>query len=73
MLRVAVGLARVSASRLPARRSRSISGGPEGVGVYIHWPFCVRKCTYCNFNKYVDNDVDYDRLAPSFVQRLLVL
>lgn len=21
--------------------------------VYIHWPYCESKCTYCNFNKYV--------------------
>ena len=23
--------------------------------VYIHWPFCVAKCAYCNFNSYVAN------------------
>ena len=21
--------------------------------VYFHWPFCAKRCTYCNFNKYV--------------------
>jgi len=25
----------------------------EEVGVYIHWPFCISKCNYCNFNSYV--------------------
>ena len=24
-------------------------------GIYIHWPYCVRRCSYCNFNKYVQN------------------
>ena len=31
------------------------------VGVYIHWPYCARKCTYCNFNKYVVDSVDHER------------
>ena len=21
--------------------------------VYFHWPFCAKRCSYCNFNKYV--------------------
>ena len=31
--------------------------------VYIHWPYCRRKCTYCNFNKYVSKTVDNDRMV----------
>ena len=26
---------------------------PAGFGVYIHWPFCVAKCPYCDFNSHV--------------------
>jgi len=22
-------------------------------GVYVHWPYCAKRCTYCAFNKYV--------------------
>ncbi|KAG2178375.1 hypothetical protein INT44_001527, partial [Umbelopsis vinacea] len=22
--------------------------------IYIHWPYCESKCTYCNFNKYIN-------------------
>jgi putative oxygen-independent coproporphyrinogen III oxidase len=25
----------------------------EGFGVYIHWPFCLAKCPYCDFNSHV--------------------
>lgn len=27
-------------------------------GVYVHWPFCERKCPYCDFNSHVRERVD---------------
>ena len=24
--------------------------------VYIHWPYCKQRCTYCNFVKYVPRE-----------------
>lgn len=26
------------------------------IGIYIHFPFCVSKCKYCNFNSYADKN-----------------
>lgn len=29
-----------------------------GLALYIHWPFCVAKCPYCDFNSHVRESVD---------------
>ena len=28
--------------------------------LYIHWPFCAKKCPYCDFNSHVRQDVDFE-------------
>jgi putative oxygen-independent coproporphyrinogen III oxidase len=30
------------------------------LALYIHWPFCVSKCPYCDFNSHVRESVDHD-------------
>jgi putative oxygen-independent coproporphyrinogen III oxidase len=30
----------------------------EPLALYIHWPFCVSKCPYCDFNSHVRENVD---------------
>src|SRR3546814_7596146 len=30
----------------------------EPLALYIHWPFCVSKCPYCDFNSHVREAVD---------------
>lgn len=32
--------------------------GDEGFGLYVHWPFCISKCPYCDFNSHVAERVD---------------
>ncbi|AQX28643.1 MULTISPECIES: radical SAM family heme chaperone HemW [unclassified Bartonella] len=40
-------------------------------GIYIHWPFCVSKCPYCDFNSYVRiNGVDQPRFAAAFEREM---
>jgi oxygen-independent coproporphyrinogen-3 oxidase len=29
-----------------------------GLALYVHWPFCVTKCPYCDFNSHVREAVD---------------
>lgn len=30
------------------------------LALYVHWPFCVSKCPYCDFNSHVRESVDQD-------------
>jgi oxygen-independent coproporphyrinogen-3 oxidase len=30
------------------------------LALYVHWPFCVSKCPYCDFNSHVRDSVDHD-------------
>jgi len=30
----------------------------EGLAVYVHWPFCLSKCPYCDFNSHVRERID---------------
>jgi len=32
----------------------------DALALYIHWPFCVSKCPYCDFNSHVRAEVDQD-------------
>jgi putative oxygen-independent coproporphyrinogen III oxidase len=36
-------------------------------GVYIHWPFCLSKCPYCDFNSHVRREpIDEERYLRAF-------
>jgi putative oxygen-independent coproporphyrinogen III oxidase len=40
-------------------------------GVYIHWPFCLSKCPYCDFNSHVRRaPIDEARFARAFVKEI---
>jgi oxygen-independent coproporphyrinogen-3 oxidase len=32
----------------------------EPLALYVHWPFCVSKCPYCDFNSHVRSRIDQD-------------
>lgn len=41
-----------------------------GFGVYIHWPFCLHKCPYCDFNSHVAARIDEDRWRQALVSEI---
>ena len=36
----------------------NINFSDETIALYVHWPFCVSKCPYCDFNSHVRQSID---------------
>jgi putative oxygen-independent coproporphyrinogen III oxidase len=41
-----------------------------GFGLYVHWPFCLKKCPYCDFNSHVRDRIDQDRWRAALLTEL---
>ena len=52
----------------PAEAKRRWEG--EGLAVYVHWPFCLSKCPYCDFNSHVRDSVDHERWRRTLLAEL---
>lgn len=37
----------------------------DPLALYIHWPFCLAKCPYCDFNSHVRERIDQPRFAAA--------
>ena len=43
----------------------------QAFGVYIHWPFCLSKCPYCDFNSHVRREpIDEQRYVRAFAAEI---
>ena len=42
----------------------------EPLALYVHWPFCVSKCPYCDFNSHVRESVDQARWRAALLTDL---
>ncbi|MEO7410480.1 MAG: radical SAM family heme chaperone HemW [Sphingomicrobium sp.] len=40
------------------------------LALYVHWPFCVSKCPYCDFNSHVRDSVDQDAWRDALLKDL---
>ena len=42
----------------------------EPLALYVHWPFCVSKCPYCDFNSHVRASIDQDEWREALLTDL---
>ena len=42
----------------------------EPLALYVHWPFCVSKCPYCDFNSHVRATIDQDEWREALLADL---
>ena len=42
----------------------------EALALYVHWPFCVSKCPYCDFNSHVRESIDQDKWRDALLRDL---
>ncbi len=40
------------------------------ISIYIHWPFCVSKCPYCDFNSHIQETVDHKKWGQALMVEL---
>ena len=45
-----------------------MTGGP--LALYVHWPFCLSKCPYCDFNSHVRDAIDQERWRAALLRDL---
>lgn len=42
----------------------------EPLALYVHWPFCVSKCPYCDFNSHVRDSIDHEQWRDALLADL---
>ena len=42
----------------------------KSVSIYIHWPFCLSLCPYCDFNSHLSNQIDHEIWLESYKKEI---
>ncbi|XP_058278929.1 radical S-adenosyl methionine domain-containing protein 1, mitochondrial isoform X3 [Hirundo rustica] len=57
----------------PAPEPLPETAAPATAALYVHWPYCRKRCSYCNFNTYVVPAVDEAALRACLVREAQTL
>lgn len=47
-----------------------VNPSKKPVSLYVHWPFCLSKCPYCDFNSHVAGKIDADTWQQALLSEL---
>jgi oxygen-independent coproporphyrinogen-3 oxidase len=47
-----------------------VSAARQDLAVYVHWPFCLSKCPYCDFNSHVREAIDEARWKTALLAEI---
>jgi putative oxygen-independent coproporphyrinogen III oxidase len=42
----------------------------RSLAIYVHWPFCLAKCPYCDFNSHVRAHIEQDRWRAAYAREI---
>ncbi|KAM6297504.1 radical S-adenosyl methionine domain-containing protein 1, mitochondrial [Aegotheles albertisi] len=59
--------------RAPGSEPAPEPTAPATAALYVHWPYCRKRCSYCNFNKYVVPAVDEVAVGACLVREARTL
>ena len=40
------------------------------ISIYIHWPYCIKKCPYCDFNSFVTDKIDHNKWTDAYLKAI---
>ena len=60
----------LTSSSQPASVSDDMTAATRDLAIYIHWPFCLSKCPYCDFNSHVSETVDHRHWRDALLAEL---